>query len=815
MKKNWLNKIVTFMLTAVMVFNLAAIQVHAEGDDADPADGPGEGKYVKEVFIAYGKDEDEAKEWLEENGWEPVEGDFNAGKLSYWDDNDGERVVAVMGIKRTDDKKDAVRDMAVMNMLGGYSVPQYDELLKQKKTEINEFINTFKVVLEEYRINYAGGGSEFGATRAKLADELLNTFYDGNPKDPCAANDTGGKMGVLLREKSRQEGNPKGVDLEQIVLESSGSALLAIEVLLTLAADTGKESWLERASGLTGDEMAENLPKYVPEAEGQDVAESAVYQFLEQHFGDTASLLAEGWEEIHDEMDWFEQYCNEHDLWQGEEESDEDFAARIDEYLAELRNSEDEELLLEADRFERTSCLYYGLYKIAYEGGWGETLGDFFNPADKEWNYPEEQYFLPLAAALSDGQRAGLEFVSAETLILLGLNSEQTFTQIKSELKKIIGKDTEFDVYTGVKREAFRGRAAITNEALMEQNAGRGMAFDEIWDNTGTVAISCYAGAIVGLVSVTIGSWMAAAGVRPYTELEIANLQAEFANASARLDEYVNGAGYAFDETHQALSNAVTRAQERLTHAQQGGTLTTATGYAGRVFIGIGGVLMLGAAVVKIVQLVKYYNRDMLPIPRMMVDESDIVTYLTDEEGNPILDENGKQKKNIDFNTYEYYTAVQCNRPVRPESDGWQDGVKEYKNHNCFDIADLNCDVGQEWLALYTVKSANKGKPILADTLTLLYGKGVHKPKNCSKALHLFTYDNAVDLGDTAWAFNNKKGGVYFFWGEEKDALPPIEAASFSSGQFALGCVGGLLLGILGSWLVLTKKRREEDQEAA
>ena len=794
-----------------MVFNLAAVHTYAAETDLD---GPGTGKYVKDVFIAYGRDEDEARAWLQGKGWEPVDGDFNAGKLSYWDENETETVAAVMGIKRTDDKKDAVRDMAVMNMLGGYSVPQYNELLNQKKTEINEFINTFRVVLEEYRTNYAGGGSEFGATRAKLAYDLLNTFYDGNPKDPCADNDTGKKMGELLREKTLQEGNKKGGDLQQIILESSGSALLAIEVLLTLAADTGEESWLERASGLTGDEMAENLPKYVPEAAGQDLADSAVVQLLEEYFGDTAALLMDGWEEVHDEMAWFEQYCGEHDLWQGEEESDEDFAARIDAYLAELYESEDEEVLTEADTFERTSCLYYGLYEIAYEGDWGETLGDFFNPADTEWNYPAEEYFLPLAAALSDGQRAGLEFVSAETLILLGLNSEKAFNQIKSELKEIVGKDTEFDVYTGVKREAFRGSAAITNEALMEQNAGRGMAFDDIWDNTGTVAISCYAGAIVGLVSVTIGSWMAAAGVRPYTELEIANLQAEFAQAQARLDEYISGGGIAFDETHQALSNSVTRAQSRLTQAQQGGTLTTATGYTGRVFIGIGGVLLLGAAILKIVQLAKYYDRDMLPIPRMIVDESDIVTYLTDDDGNPILDENNQQKKNIDFNTYEYYTAVKCNRPDVGMLGDWNDGVTDYKNHNCYDIADLNCDVGQEWLALYTVKSENKGNPILADTLSLVYGKGAHKPKNCTNSLHLFTYDNAVDLGDTAWAYNNKKGGVYFFWGEEKDTAPPLTAGSFSRTQFALGCAGGLLIGVLGSWFMMKKKRRKEEPEA-
>ena len=55
--------------------------------------------------------------------------------------------------------------------------------------------------------------------------------------------------------------------------------------------------------------------------------------------------------------------------------------------------------------------------------------------------------------------------------------------------------------------------------------------------------------------------------------------------------------------------------------------------------------------------------------------------------------------------------------------------------------------------------SSSSGKPILADSPTLQYGSS-KTPKGCAKKLHLFTYTNAVDLGDTAWAYNNDKKGV-------------------------------------------------------
>jgi len=206
----------------------------------------------------------------------------------------------------------------------------------------------------------------------------------------------------------------------------------------------------------------------------------------------------------------------------------------------------------------------------------------------------------------------------------------------------------------------------------------------------------------------------------------------------------------------------------------------------------------------------------MKPIPLMIVDEADVVTYVTDDKGSPVLDENGNQKKNIDFDTYEFYNAVKCNRPEVGEIGDWQDGVKEYADHGCADVADLNADMGQEWIALYTVRSENKGNPILADSLKLQYGDS-KVPEGCTKALHLFTYTNAVDLGDTAWAFNNDKKGVYFFWDEDVNAFAAETASAFGGGALALAGIGGLLIGALGSTFAggMRKKKKERKPETA
>ena len=84
------------------------------------------GKYVSEVYVAYGKDADEAKKTLKDKGFTPVEGNLNEGGKTY----------AMMGYKTTDDIRDSITDLAVMNMRGDYSVEDYKMLLKGQRTEI-------------------------------------------------------------------------------------------------------------------------------------------------------------------------------------------------------------------------------------------------------------------------------------------------------------------------------------------------------------------------------------------------------------------------------------------------------------------------------------------------------------------------------------------------------------------------------------------------------------------------------------------------------------------------------------------------------
>ncbi|MBR7037930.1 MAG: hypothetical protein IKI21_01595, partial [Oscillospiraceae bacterium] len=824
------------------------------------------GKYVSEVFVAYGKTEDEAKTWLTDHGWEPVGSDLNAGKLSYWDK--GQKVAAVMGIKRTNDPNDAVTDMAVMNMNGGYSFKDYEMLVQEKQTEINAFVDTFVPVLREYRDNYNGNGSAAGKARADLAHELLNKFYDGEIDGEFAVHDTGKPLGdLLLQETNRELGESydgmakneqvEHADLTQILMESSGPAVTAVEQALAMAADTSEDTWLDRLSDLSGVDLAENIEYLVPSAAGKDLSPSAAQSLLQATYGDAAAMLALGYYVVQQDLNWYEIYTEENDLAQHDGESDEDCSARVAAHFEALK-AQDEDLYEETVRYYyNAGGLHALLGSIEYEGEWGETLGDFFLPEDGTDYGADPDNFLPFAASLSEGQRAGLGSLPLYTLLQIGAGTEDAAKAALPDVQGIFQDLESISVYTGINRAIFRGGVALTSQARMQENMGRQSWYDQAFDLDGIGNIVVYAAGAAGTAALVTGAMMIflPSGPPSLPEVEedfkiIADLLKErnidpqkWLDISGKTTFYspseVNDwvrsrsaffkaeydAGHISQNKYIGAMEGLEENAEKAKEMLDGQNLSdlkknpasdpnAGIRSVGRWIMGIGGALLVAAAGFEAYQMYKFYQRDFTAIPMMIVDEADIVTYMTDENGQPILDEKGNQKKNIEFDQFAYYDVVKCNRQEVGQIGDWQDGVDEYDDWGCGDAVDLNCDCGKQWLALYTNKSPAKGDPILADSLTVQTGSDT-MPATCTKGLHYFTYDFAMDIADEAYAYNNKEGGIYLFWKGDDKAY--AAASTFTTGQLALVGIGGLVVGILGTTAVmlLGKKRKEEPAPTA
>ena len=836
MKRSVFKKLLSCLLAILMIVPTALTAYAAETSG---------GKYIKDVFIAYGEDKGKAETWLRNNGWEPV-CDLNDGKTSKAPGF--HNAVAVLGIKRTNDPKEAITDMATMFMKGGYSFDDYEGLVKEKKADIDEFINTFVPALEEYRANYNGNGSAGGKKRAQMAHDILNKFFDGDPNGEYAVNDTGKPLGDLLLNKTKTEIGDDAynalsteqkrntADLQQIILESTGPAVLIIEQALALATDTASSSWLQRVDGLSGDALVERIAEFAPETAGQTLAPSAAMSLLAARFEDYSKNLASEWIDVHEEILWYEDYCSENGLWQEDGEDDEAYSERVSKFIEELpaENSGD------AICFANVGAYYDRLFEISYPGEWGDTLFEFFVPMDEKADYSKKySYFAPIAASLSAGQRAALEFISLPTLLRLGLDSdsvvEADFPKVGEVFRDVDGKELKsISIYSGINRAIFRKGVALTSDTLMQKAMGND-PYEDLWDEGGLVDMVVLSTFAVGTTSMIAGAAMAIYSAKNFeAALQLYHLKiTNFAKMVADKEYYLHIFDFStVQEEVEFARNAATDLILEMPDAEKGVEAAAKRvdtvgklGTAGRWLMGIGGALMILAAVLKGVQLYEYYHRTFTQIPNLIVDEADIVSYTTNDEG--------KDVKIITFDQFAYYDVVKCNRQQIGIHTNAQDGVKDYKEWGCGDAADINADVGKQWLALYVNRSEAKGSPILADTLLLRTGKeeiekaeaagkstdkveleAAKMPEGYNGCLHMFMEENPVMIDNEAYSYRSDNEGMYLYW---KGDTAAFTASTFSTGgTVAVSAIGGLIVGILGATAVLLpKKKKKQENDSA
>ncbi len=119
-------------------------------------------------------------------------------------------------------------------------------------------------------------------------------------------NKTKTEIGDDAYNKLSEEEKLNTADFQQIILESSGPAVMMIKQALALPTDTAETSWLERLDDLTGEDLVDHIEEFVPNAKGQDLAPSAALNLLASHFEDYSKKLASQWKTIHDDIVWFE-----------------------------------------------------------------------------------------------------------------------------------------------------------------------------------------------------------------------------------------------------------------------------------------------------------------------------------------------------------------------------------------------------------------------------------------------------------------------------------------------------------------------------
>ena len=887
-----LRKLIAILLTFAMTLASLSIPTIRSEAKAD--------QYISEVKLGYGETAEEAAKDLLAEGYtiltsEEKNTDVAEAYQSYADLNKGGSsgnaigrkgtAIVYLGYKTTDKPEEAITDLATMNMKGGYSFADYQKLMEQHKNQVvRPFLEKFMGTIKEYRANY-NGSNEDNKAKARLIHDVLNKIID---------DDTGMGMGDLFLAETKDEmgdeawsglsdeEKKKHGDLTTILVQAQGDLVTLMEQLLTFAADTSENTWMDRFLAYS----EEGLEKQYLD---QGMTKTDAEKKLAEQYGDTAKALADKWEYLRDDLQSYRDSKAGQELEQkieqakseagsedrGESEGTEEEKVPTREerkaaYEEPVDVEEDPEFEEKAESIpevtdiptaiEATStvlelqietmeeneesnleALFLFLNGIAYGEG---TLLDFFLQPASEVTGDKLGRLYPIAAALSEGQKAGLDFLSLEHLLQLGITDNVAYTVAVTKLEEAISGMGTVSVYEGVNRELFSDGVALTSEAL-RKNPGNASLYNE-----STLGISVVYNSLFLLGGIASGfafkltlnsisyfnkriapdlrdtlveynqmmftqSKNAYRGIRSFmfsahTSLENVKVTYSY-NISNGLNQMkLTGWKDALGNTptkviegnkeliNESLGSNVGDAFDTLvdkTREYKAGIVKAqklAVPWGRYIMAGVFFVTMLGLTAYSVYntwqEMRAYYHQEMTKVPKYIVDEADITVI--DEKGN----------KTFVRNDTAYYQAVLCNR----KSDS-----EDYAAMK--DFGDLNGDVGKQWLVLYTLR--NSSGPILADSLKVVTGNH-DMPEGYSTGIHMIGLKSAVNLTDDRYTYNDDMKGIYVYF-KNGETSATGTASAFGSGVLALVGAGGVLVGvILGAVIaVLIKKKKEEVPE--
>ena len=793
------SKMVLALVLSIIMATLLPVQVYADKPD-----------YISEIKIGMGNSASEAKAALD--GYTILDCDLNqnAGSTSYG--AKGNKAV-YLGYKTTKVRDEAVTDIALMNMKGGYDLDNYEFLMEhQLKEQIIPFVDEFLTAINEYRANYKSK-SKHNRERAIYVNNMLNKLTD----DDCGGaklgnlllNETKYEMGDEAYNKLSDEEKKKHCDIVTLFAQASGHATLLIESLITRAADTSTNTtWLGRFSETTYDDLIAATGKSPTDAR----------KYLAKQYDDGANLLLNRVEEFREDLlnynealefvkdcdidsviDFIEEF-NEFDV----DEADPD---EVEEMLE--RYEEAQETLTKFFSSSETVTIYEYLKSIEYMDG---TMLDFFLQTKDEFENDITMLY-PLVASFSEGQRAGMEFLSLKEFMSIVLTESNKFKEVTLE------NTDEASVYEGVDRRIYeKGGVAITSDALREKALSQ-------TEEEREKGLSNVSKILIALASVTSAAFLvslvpsivlskSAASWRAMAKVALEN----FNRPALPLIKEVNPNSIFAPAFEDSVSESLSRSFENIEYqaeccdaklmkyldletqtfspgqykvcTEKAASIATAKSVTAR-FITTGLAI---AAVVLIVfsissslnDMKAYYKVDYTPIPRFIVDEKDLIGY------------NSKGEKIVLKNQTAYYQAAECNRSEKAE----------YYNA-VGNLNDLNGDVGKQWLSLYYAKH-DVEEPILASSLNVVVGNN-NVPAGYQTGVHMFGTDVASNLNNGLYIWNKEAKSVYVYF--KRDHSLKTTGSNFTTGHMAMavgfGFVFGALITSIGT--IIPKKKKETE----
>lgn len=616
--------------------------------------------YLSDLHMSQAKTAEEAKKLLTDNGYTVIDKNLNP---------DGESCV-YLGYKTSGDVEDAITDISVMNMKGGYNISDYEHILKTAFDEYKASVVLFRTAAEEFAENYKAGKAE-----ALLAYRQLNYYYDETPvldeKGEAVLDEEGNAKITTTKMGDYMLSFPeKDEDFADILLKGNVNILNNIRSLLAMG--VGKGDILRRINDAAKDPAVYSKVEY--------------YDLAKNICDSMASLSVM---KASAEAD-FESINNDETIDQ---------------------ESKDVLLALPAQTLYTVVAVEGILSNIPYKD---TNLLDYMGSTAS----PDYSAFYPIVEVLTKGQRALAE-TGQIVPVLLYDEVEMTQEDIEAQLLDIEETYSPQSVYLGADMELYEGSFALTKSAVNHETSTGMKWMTDIFGKAGSIVISSViglAGAVLAGASIT---YIAKAALRlPEGWVRYSGdvfkidptYESVFQQYIYQVDDIVQNAA----ENHRAMIAA-------------GGGASSMEIVASTLGISIG-LATLGLSIYSIILIANSYKTEYTDIPINMVDvvETDSGSrFIRYSVVDCFYKADGKVKTRAgDTNAYDgkqwnaiYYTksyeAGKCmtsavDFPAAQSDFGKYSPVRSFGENLCYDLNAFNSNDSTEKIFFAFSNSNNK-----------------------------------------------------------------------------------------------------------
>ena len=727
-------------------------------------------EYIADLRLIYADTYDAAKLVLTDSkleGYKILNNNLNAnsGKTGVW-----------LAYKTTTDVNDAITDVAVMQMGGGYKVGNYQEMINNSRVEYEAM---GQIYLDA--IDYFAEAYDAENFLAKAAYRQLN-FYAGLDKYKEE------RLGDLFVDGVLKKG-----DLATLFLEGNAKILDNVRSFL--------------AMGVSYNEDGKHYFEKVADSAKKMNADPAV--FKNENYKELAAIIATS-------IPVFQNMLEELAAYESELNYEDEVFTELEIKYAEHKSV--------ADRMRN----------VEYLGG--KTLYEFC--LEYNSSISDHSNIYPLVDALNDGQKAMTKVCHYYDVVRYSM-SDSPEELIDSKITELEKKYTEssINVYLGVDRTLYNGSFALTNDASRaDAYTGSSSLSDALFGSNALA--STIVQMSVGALGVGLSVWAILRTIKGTDALEKATYLStrysdetvkigrkaaeDFMKNNGYLDDLDDVRAYLFksrpegtlpaglaDETWNSMNCADkleillgqtkhvarnTNSIELLTNVgntyesvyskSYDATIDEACKVAVRNAKIFTGVLYVAGAATLAYSAISLYNK---------IHDHYHPTY--DEIPIAMVD----IVKTVDGGRYIKYDVVL--------DTTFKDGA--------YHPADLNAFEGERWNAIYYTKSSEAGNPLLADFE--VNDSDNHVDEGYSP-VHRFGEAVCYDLNK--YNFSSKADTIFLSIKQSENVksdiadVPDIVGAIFGTGFWVLaGCVG-IVVGVggtLATTYFLNKKKSGED----